>query len=285
MPDYYQILGVEPESTSVDIKKIYRKLVLKYHPDICTEENAEDKFKEIVEAFNVLSDPHKKAEYDKKYSVVSPFPDIKKNRLAKVNIAKKLISDIPELISKLVLKIRTIVTPHGSRTDGDEEYFCDADGHSENVETGELVDKFYNSDNKYVRMHALKCLVARRGKRAFKEIQKAFTDISKEVRFVAIKATGYLNIRQFLSELAELYKKSGREIRKEIVTAYGKMDSKKVSDLIIKACFDADDNVKIEALNLVKKIKVVPHKDRFNNLAYEKNEEVKKLAKEIMENG
>jgi len=63
--DYYKILGVEKSATPKDIKKAYRKLAAKYHPDKnAGDKNAEEKFKEINEANEVLSDPEKREKYD-----------------------------------------------------------------------------------------------------------------------------------------------------------------------------------------------------------------------------
>lgn len=62
--DYYEVLGIDKNASSDDIKKSYRKLAKKYHPDINKEAGAEEKFKEINEAYEVLSDPQKKQIYD-----------------------------------------------------------------------------------------------------------------------------------------------------------------------------------------------------------------------------
>ena len=62
--EYYQILGVSRDSTEEEIKKAFRQQALKYHPDRNQEPGADAKFKEINEAYQVLSDPEKSKLYD-----------------------------------------------------------------------------------------------------------------------------------------------------------------------------------------------------------------------------
>ena len=63
--DYYKLLGVGRNATEAEIKKAYRKLAMKYHPDHAKgDKGAEDKFKKISEAYAVLSDKEKRQEYD-----------------------------------------------------------------------------------------------------------------------------------------------------------------------------------------------------------------------------
>ena len=62
--DYYEVLGLGKDASEADIKKAYRTMAKKYHPDMNKEAGAEEKFKEVNEAYAVLSDPDKKSRYD-----------------------------------------------------------------------------------------------------------------------------------------------------------------------------------------------------------------------------
>jgi curved DNA-binding protein len=73
--DYYAAIGVEKDATQAEIKRAYRKLARKYHPDLNKEEGAEERFKEIGEANEVLSDPEKRAAYDQLGASYRPGQD------------------------------------------------------------------------------------------------------------------------------------------------------------------------------------------------------------------
>jgi len=64
MKDYYGLLGIKKSASAEDIKKAYRKLAREFHPDVSDKPDAEEKLKEINEAYEVLKDPNKRQEYD-----------------------------------------------------------------------------------------------------------------------------------------------------------------------------------------------------------------------------
>ena len=66
LKDYYAIMGVKPTDDLKTIKTAYRRLARKYHPDVSKEPDAEARFKEVAEAWEVLSDEQRRAEYDQK---------------------------------------------------------------------------------------------------------------------------------------------------------------------------------------------------------------------------
>src|ERR687893_1479007 len=63
--DYYETLGVGRDASTEDIRRAYRKLARQYHPDVNKEPDAEDRFKEVSEAYEVLRDPEKRGRYDR----------------------------------------------------------------------------------------------------------------------------------------------------------------------------------------------------------------------------
>src|SRR4029434_10302880 len=64
--DYYEVLGIKRDASDKDVRQAYRKLARKYHPDVNpNDKTAEERFKEVSEAYEVISDKEKRAKYDR----------------------------------------------------------------------------------------------------------------------------------------------------------------------------------------------------------------------------
>src|ERR1700677_2397325 len=70
--DYYKVMGVARDATEAQIKQAYRELARKYHPDVSKEKDAEARFKEVGEAYEVLKSPEKRAAYDQLVKTIAP---------------------------------------------------------------------------------------------------------------------------------------------------------------------------------------------------------------------
>src|SRR5580658_4658385 len=75
--DYYKVMGVARDATEAQIKQAYRKLARKYHPDVSKEPDAEARFKDVGEAYEVLRNPEKRAAYDRLGSGPRPGEDFR----------------------------------------------------------------------------------------------------------------------------------------------------------------------------------------------------------------
>ena len=75
--DYYEVLGVERDADEPAIRNAFRKLTLKYHPDRNKSPDAEERYKEIAEAYAILSDPDKRRQYDQHKHRLARHPRIR----------------------------------------------------------------------------------------------------------------------------------------------------------------------------------------------------------------
>ena len=125
MKDYYKILEVEEKASADDIKKSYRALSKKYHPDV--NPDGADKFKEIAEAYEVLSNPEKKSQYDNSKNNPyrgTPFEEMFKNVFnQETNFRQQRRSAVPDKVIKLQ------VTPIESYLGADKEINYIKDNH------------------------------------------------------------------------------------------------------------------------------------------------------------
>ena len=106
--DYYQTLGVSKTASADEIKKAYRKLAVKYHPDKNPgDKSAEEKFKQVSEAYDVLSDPKKRKQYDQQGSSTDSYGQINESLIDIQNIMRKNINEVVQRVEKIDRNITT----------------------------------------------------------------------------------------------------------------------------------------------------------------------------------
>ena len=94
--DYYEILGVEKNADNASIKKAYRSKALKLHPDVNKDQDAEVKFKEATEAYEVLSDASKRQRYDNGgFDPGNPFENFMRQHASPFRYARRNDSQVP----------------------------------------------------------------------------------------------------------------------------------------------------------------------------------------------
>ena len=109
--EYYDRLGVDKNASQDDIKKAYRKLSKKYHPDLNQEPGAEEKYKEVQEAFERLGDPQKRAQYDQ-FGQPAPMVVLVAKALVVTNKVASVTSLIWVIFSVKCLAAALIRTDH-----------------------------------------------------------------------------------------------------------------------------------------------------------------------------
>lgn len=143
--DYYKILGIPRDATPEKIKKAYRELVKKYHPDISRNKETEEMLKIINEAYKTLSNPKLREQYDKQLK-----PNLEK---VEESIISKVIKGITKNINIVVSEIQRVLEEISS------------DKIIESLSNEELLQRLHFSDNEMVKIAALK-VIRQRKKRA-----------------------------------------------------------------------------------------------------------------------
>lgn len=145
LKDYYRILGVPRNASTKEIKQAYRKLVMKYHPDVSGTKDTEEILKVINEAYSVLSNPTLREKYENKFSET-----LGKNK--NESIVTKSINNIVRTISLVVTGVQRILEDIAS------------DKVLEKLSNEELLQRLYFSSNEFMKIAALRVMRQRKKK-------------------------------------------------------------------------------------------------------------------------
>lgn len=289
--NYYDILNVEEDASSTQIKKAYKKLVLKYHPDVIKDTDNSEKFKEITKAYNVLKDEELRNEYNqhlKKNEGFFPkidfqycFHEFKRKKDEILNLFKIFFKNISGKNNELNINYQDNIDLFSYNGINAQEEVI-------KMTIDELEERLLFSDNTYVRINAAVALGYKKERKTFYSLEKIINDHSEEVKKAAIWAIGNLQLKNSIPLLKVLFKSSDSILKSEILKAVYKITGSKTSyfyEMLISTLNDKKEDNKIEALNLLlhidRKILYDDVKEIFKNMTPKSR---KLLDKVISEN-
>ncbi|MBN2545415.1 MAG: DnaJ domain-containing protein [Spirochaetes bacterium] len=288
--NYYEILEIEKYSAVDAVKKAYKGLVKRYHPDANKDKNADEIYKKIVKAYTVLKDFQLKEEYDnqlKKEVVSTPKMSFEFTSYNFFINTDKLLNSIKIFFKNITgqIKREKIRLNENSGNILDENYHVSED--ILNMSSGELEERLLYSDNKYVRLNAGIAIGIKNEKASLPVLENVLPSSDKELKKIIIWAIGNLKMKKSLNLLKILYNSAANEVKSEILKAYYKITEGKgniLINMLLNALKENDNELKITALELFfmtnKKIEYFEIKKLLNTSSKRMNDLIDKLVKD-----
>lgn len=230
--NYYQILDVPYTATSPIIKQAYKRLVLRYHPDVSETPNAEERFKEIVEAYRTLSDSYKRFDYDREISPSSFYTaqadDINEDS-SKADFMEEPLSDkFKEAIKDIFSKVKiSFNKPARPKTPKQENRKLNIDPTLKRMNEEELYERLSNSSNYYVQLNAVYALAEKKNLSSRSFLQSAFMMVGNiRLKAEILKLLPPHNTPSFITHLASLVEHTENDLAKEIILYCARVSSK-----------------------------------------------------------
>lgn len=261
MLNFYELLEIPIDASMIEIKQAYKKMVHVYHPDINKEKGASEKFKEVVRAYKILSNPAKRMEYDKtivfeknKIKEEKRNFDNRKEQLVEATIekTKKIKFLFSEIFSKKKLD-EFFLNLKKARSELKRKRFIERERNKiivddendfyEKITEIELNARLRSSGNQFVRAHAAKIIGNKRDKKFFFELVRALSD------------TSYI-------------------VRKEAVIALGKIKDMRAVNFIINTTYDYEKEVKISAVKVLRNFEDIRSINALLNLMGDSDDEI-----------
>jgi len=260
--NYYQILEIRNDATISEIKLAYKKAVHKYHPDLNKEKDSAEKFKIVIKAYKVLSDPVKRLDYDKnlRFEKSNYFEYNDKNQNIKIQEEKekkKIKFIFSEIFNKKKLD-EFFFNIKKARADLRRKKFIEREKSKlestgkinfyEEMNSVELVARLRSSNNAFVRANMAKLIGQKRDKNYVFDLVKALSDNSGAVRKEAAAALGIIKDYRALNFLVNNIYDYEDEVRQEVAKSLRNFEDTRAVSALLKMLGDKYEDVVTEAI-------------------------------------
>lgn len=263
MYNYYDILDIRKDATISEIRLAYKKAIHKYHPDLNKEKDTSEKFKLLVKAYNTLSNPIKRLEYDKAPNFLEK--KINNNKIKMENQEKKIENEEKKgmkYIFTSFLKKQHLdnffYNIKKAKSDLRKKKFIERErakiennikvNYYEEMSSVELVARLRTSTNPYVRANMAKLIGVKKDKDYVFDLIKSLSDSSTIVRKEAASALGIIKDYRSLNFLANGIYDYENQVRYEIAKSLRNFDDTRAISALVKMLSDKDDEVVAEAV-------------------------------------
>ena len=256
---YYTVLGINEDASIDEIKKSYKRLTLKFHPDVSNEENSTERFKEIAKAYSVLKDAVLRAEYDRELRNNESFFAVLDFKYCYREIKK--YGD--QIVNKIKLLFKNVSSDNLLNNDNiscNDDFFNFSVSVQEdilNMPINELEDRLQFSQNTYVRMNAALAIGQKKEKKSYCVLEKMLNDENDGVKKAIVWAIGNLKMKKSLQILHLLYSSNKSSLRAEILKAIYKIVNGRgqlFNELLVRSINDETEDIRVGALNLLSRI-------------------------------
>lgn len=230
---YYHILGVSQDATSEEIKRAYRQLVKKYHPDVCKGPGCVQKFREVNEAYEFLKDSKQRTIYDTGYERWDQFSQDETYRNSLGQVILHLINSLGNPYSlmrnyavEVLVRIGApafdeVIKASNSKNEVVRRKTCDILGRMGNFQAVPTLVRLLKDRDRYVRRRAAKAMIHINDSSAVIPLIDALNDPEKKVRYRSAEALGKIGDKRAVGLLINSLNDRSSTVRRKVIVALG----------------------------------------------------------------
>jgi curved DNA-binding protein CbpA len=261
---YYQVLGVGQDASPQEIKKAYRELAKRYHPDLCHQPDCVQKFREVNEAYEFLKDGKQRTIYNTHYQNWGQFSQFEAYQGSLDQIIFNLINSLNNpyslmrnyAVEALILMgapaFDAVIKASRSTDEVVRRKTCDILGRMGNPQGIQVLVRLLNDTDRFVRRRAAKALTRTYDDSAVDPLIDALKDREKKVRYRSAEALGKIRDKKAVAPLIKSLKDPRSTVRRKTIIALGEIGDAQAVAPISLHLKDQNSNVRSTAKQVLK---------------------------------